>query len=89
MQKEQVFVRDLKGKAVTFKLDLSASVCYLMSLIEDRMGIAAAQQRLVFAGKQLERGRRLSDHGVTHEATLHLVLKLCGGKASHAEPKSH
>ena len=89
VQKEDVFIKGLEGKTYTFNIELSASVGYLMSLIEDRLGISAAQQRLIFAGKQFVRERSLSDHGVTPEATLHLVQRLCGGKASHAEPNHH
>ena len=72
-------MKTLRGDAYKIEMEnVQETVLKLKEKVEEKLYVSPQEQRIIFAGKQLEDNRTLLDYNVKHESTVHLVIRFIG-----------
>ncbi|CAM0870997.1 unnamed protein product [Alopecurus aequalis] len=71
-----ILVKTPTGRTMTFEVERADTVCNVKGKIFGEIGSVPAEQRLIFAGKQLVEDRTLADYDMQNDSAINLVLRL-------------
>jgi hypothetical protein len=74
----QIYIKTLRN-TISLHVDPTYSISKLKKILCDRQGIPITEQRLIYAGKQLEDIKTLAYYAIQRESTLYLMTRLRGG----------
>lgn len=75
-----IFVKSIDGKTRTIQCSRNSTIAEIKAQMRDKEGLQPDEQRLIFAGKNLEDTKTLMDYNIGNDSTIHLVLRVRGGK---------
>lgn len=76
----QLFIKSISGKTRTVNVTTNTTVADLKRQIQEKEGINPEEQRMIWAGKNLEDTKTMADYNLVSNSTIHLVLRVRGGK---------